>query len=205
MQLKTIQDYYEELYRLYPNIPKGDIKRAVLYGWKSFYLHNNYGGDVLINQKGFWFYCGRLMNDSIQYFNYYKRKMIIKLRIMYRRKKVQWDGFYYFALTEEQYKQYLELKNKKGRPRKNFVFQKIILYKIYDECNISESNRVAIFKIPIGVDFGMTLYKEELITDKAELIQVRNPLKFKDILLSRYNYQLLLDKSKYNKNKKNGE
>jgi len=48
--------------------------------------------------------------------------MIIKLRIMYRRKKVQWDGFYYFALTEEQYKQYLELKNKKGRPRKNFVF-----------------------------------------------------------------------------------
>nr|DAF44522.1 MAG TPA: AT hook containing protein [Podoviridae sp. ct8Lf7] len=64
----------------------------------------------------------------------------------------------------------MELKKKRGRPRKKFTFQKVILYKIYDECNISESNRVAIFRIPIGIDFGLTLYKEELTTDSAELV-----------------------------------
>lgn len=191
MQQKTIQDYYENIYKQYPNIPHNDIKRILQYGWKQLYLHSSYGGDVLINQKGFWFYCGKLMNDSVQYFNYYKRKMIVKLRIMYRRKKIQWDGFYYFALTEKQYQQYMELKKKRGRPRKKFTFQKVILYKIYDECNISESNRVAIFRIPIGIDFGLTLYKEELTTDSAELVQVRTPLKFKDILLSNYNYQFI--------------
>ncbi len=186
---KSIQSFYEDIYKEYPNIPQSDIKRILQYGFKSLYLHNSYGGDTLINRKGFWFYCGYLMNDSLKYFEYYKKKMIIKMRIMYKRKNTQWDGYYYFALTQNQYNEYLGQKNKRGRPKKKFTFSKIILYKIYDECNISESNRVAIFKIPMPVDLGLSLYKEELTTDKAELILVREPLKFQDILQSNYNYQ----------------
>lgn len=206
MKVKTIQDYYQKLFELYPTLPKVDIKRIALYGWKSFYLHNSYGGDTLINRNGFWFYCGQLMNDPLKYFEYYKKKMRIKLRIMYKRKRIPWDGYYYFALTQNQYNEYLGQKNKRGRPRKRFTFSKIILYKIYDECNISESNRVAIFKLPMPTDLGISLYKEELTTDKAELILVRQPLKFQDILLSNYNYQFILDSlRKHNKNKrKNG-
>ena len=78
MQLKTIQDYYEEMYKLYPNVPKSDIKKILQFGWKSLYLHNSYGGDTLIMQKGFWFYCGQLMNDSIKYFEYYKKSKKIQ-------------------------------------------------------------------------------------------------------------------------------
>ena len=191
MQLKTIQDYYQKLFELYPTIPQSDIKRILQYGWKSFYLHNSYGGDTLINQQGFWFYCGQLMKDSLKYFQYYKRKMRTKLRILYKRKHIQWDHYYYFALTEQQYNEYLEQKNKRGRPRKKFTFSKIILYKIYDECSIYESNRIAIFKIPIQLDFGLTVYKEEITTEDAELVLVRAPLKFTDILLSNYNYQFI--------------
>jgi len=86
--------------------------------------------------------------------------MRVKLRVMYKRKKIPWDGYYYFALTENEYNEYLKQKNKRGRPRKNFTFSKVILYKIYDECNISESNRVAIFKVPLIMEFGFTIYKE---------------------------------------------
>lgn len=196
MKVKTIQDYYEQIFQEYPNIPKSDIKRILQYGWKSLYLHNSYGGDVLLKNQKFWLYSGQLMNDSIKYFNYYKKKMRIKLRIMYKKKHIPWDGYYYFALTEDQYNKYLSLKNKKGRPRKKFTFNKIIMYKIYDECNIIESNRVAIFKIPMIIDYGFTLYKEELTTDQAELILVREPLKFNDILLSKYNYQFILNDSR---------
>ena len=103
MVLKTIQDYYDQICAEYPNIPKSDIKRILQYGWKSLYLHNSYGGDTLINRNGFWFYCGQLMNDSLKYFEYYKNKMRIKLRIMYKRKHIPWDGYYYFALTQNQY------------------------------------------------------------------------------------------------------
>ena len=90
--LKTIQDYYEKLYEEYPTIPKEDIRRICLYGIKSLNIHNNYGGDVLISRKGFWFYCGQLMNNSLHYFNYYKKKIRVKLRIMYKRKNIPWDA-----------------------------------------------------------------------------------------------------------------
>lgn len=204
MLQKTIQDYYAQICEEYPDIPEQDIKRILQYGWKSLYLHNNYRGDVLINRLGFWFYSGWLMNDSLKYFDYYKKKMRIKLRVLYKRKRIPWDGYYYFALTQNQYNEYLSQKNKRGRPKKRFSFSKVILYKIYDECNIAESNRVALFRIPTPSDFGISLYKEELTTDKAELILVRPPLKFQDILLSNYNYQFISDKlRKNNKNKVN--
>ena len=190
-KVKTVQDYYEKLYEEYPTIPKEDIRRICLFGIKSLNIHNNYGGDVLISRKGFWFYCGQLMNNSLHYFNYYKKKMRVKLRIMYKRNNIPWDGYYYFALSENQYNNYLEQKNKKGRPRKNFTFSKIVLYKIYDECSIAESNKVAIFRIPYSSEFGLSLFKNELITDKAELVLERNSLTFNDVLLTNYNYQFL--------------
>ncbi len=197
---KTIQDYYERLYEAYPTLPKEDIRRACQYGFKSLYLTNSYGADSLINRKGFWFYCGQLMNDSLRYFNYYKRKMRTKLRIMYKRKHIEWDGYYYFALSQNQYDKYLEQKNRRGRPKKYFKFSKVILYKIYDECSVIESNKVAIFKIPYIAEMGFSIYKEDFTTDKAELIEVRDPLKFSEVLLSTYNYQFITDDlRKYNK------
>ena len=58
MVQKTIQDYYEAVCQEYPDIPESDIKRILNFGFKSLYLHNSYGGDVLVNRKDFWFYTG---------------------------------------------------------------------------------------------------------------------------------------------------
>lgn len=200
---KSIQNYYEKMYELYPTIPKEDIRRILQYGYKSLYLHNSYGGDVLISRKDFWFYIGRLMNDSIGWFKYYIKKMCVKLRVMYKRKQIQWNGYYYFALSKNQYEAYLNQKNKRGRPKKNFKFSKVYLYKIYDECNISESGNVAIFRIPMPLDLGFTAYKEEITTDKAECILVREPLTLNDILLSVYEYEYVSDLKRRYKHKTN--
>jgi hypothetical protein len=70
-------------------------------------MHNNYGADVLLQSPTLWLYCGKLMKDSIKYFNYYKRKMITKLRICHRRLEIPWDGYYYFGLNKNQYEKYL--------------------------------------------------------------------------------------------------
>lgn len=197
----TIQDYYERMFEKYPSVPKSDIKRILQYGWKSLQIHNNYGGDTLIKRNGFWFYIGSLTNDSIKHFNYYKKKMCVKIRVLHKRNQVEWDGYYYFGLTNKQYEEYLKQKKKRGRPRKYFKFSHIILYKIFDECNIINSGRVAIFRIPSILDLGWSNYKDELITDKAELLFTRDPLKFEDILLQNYDYEFKKDK-KFN-NKKN--
>lgn len=138
-------------------------------------------------------YIGSLMNNSVRWFYYYRKKMKVKLRIMYKRKKIKWDGYYYFALTKNQYDNYLAQKNSKGRPRKNFIFDKIIMYKLFDECNIIWSNAYAIFKIPSSWDRGFTFYYPKLKTAEAELVLTREPLKFKDVLLSGNNYEFLSD------------
>lgn len=191
MQVKTISDYYDQVSELFPQVPKNDIKRILNFGWKSIYLQNSYGGDVLISDKNFWSYIGTLRKDSVKHFHYYIRKLVIKLRVLYKRKEVQWDGYYYFALTNKQYNEYLLQKNRRGRPRKNFCYGNQILYKMLDECKLKEFNKRYIFRIPYISDLGFTFYKENLQSDKAELIITRDPLKFKDILVSTNTYSFL--------------
>lgn len=191
MQIKTVKDYYDIMYQRFPTVPKKDIQRILNYGWKSLYLHNSYGGDTLITDNNFWSYIGTLRKDPIKHYHYYIKKLIIKLRVLYRRKKIPWDGYYYFALTDNQYNDYLSQKNRRGRPRKNFNYGNQVLYKIYDECKIKEYNRKYIFRIPYISDLGFTFYKENLESDKAELILTRDTLKFKDILVNNNNYEFI--------------
>ena len=173
------------------------------FGLKSFLLHNNYGGDVLLNSPTMWLYCGKLMKDSVKYFEYYRRKMIIKIRINHKRLNIPWDGYYYFSLTENQYNQYLKQKNSKGRPKKHFHFGNTVLYRYFDECNLRNSGAVAIFKITFNLDLGFSLYKSDFKTDKAELVMLRQPLTFKEILASNYKYQYVTDYTKWKKKNKN--
>lgn len=191
MQIKTIKDYYNQLYELFPDVPKEDIKRIVNFGWKSLYLHNSYGGDTFIQDKNIWCYIGKLSDNSLKWFHYYKRKLSLKIRILYRRKKIKWNGYYYFALTDKQYNEYINQKKKRGRPRKIFKFEKIFLYQILNECEISESEKKYIFQIPYMTQLKYKFYISELITDKAELIITRDPLKFKDILVYENEYDFI--------------
>jgi hypothetical protein len=51
-----------------------------------------------------------------------------------------------------------------------------------------EHAKVALFRVKMNRDKGFTLYEEDYKTGDSELILVREPLKFEDILLSKYNY-----------------
>lgn len=203
MELKKVQDYYEDLFKLYPNIPKKDIQRIMQFGLKSFLMHNNYGGDVLLQNPTMWLYCGKLMKDSVKYFEYYKRKMIIKVRINHKRLQIPWGGYYYFGLCQSKYDDYLKQKNKRGRPKKHFKYGNVVLYKYFDECNLRNSGAVAIFKISLHSDFGLSLYKPDFETSEAQLVLERDPLTFKDILASNYRYQFVTDYTKWKKKKQN--
>lgn len=191
MKITTIKDYYEQLYEKFPNVPKEDIQKIVTYGWKSLYLHNSYGGDVLIRDNDLWCYIGSLKKDSLKHFDYYIKKLVVRLRVLYKRRKIEWDGYYYFALNESAYQKYMEQKNKRGRPKKNFNFGQVFMYQILDECKIAEHSSKYIFRIPYISRMKLKFYVPELVTDKAELIITREPLKFKDILISENEYEIL--------------
>ena len=188
MQIKTYKDYLDDLQNLYPHIDKKDLEKIMNYQFRQLYLHNSYGGDTLIQDRELWMYIGFLRRDSVSFFNYYVKKLCRKIRILYKRKKMKWDGYYYFVLTINQYEEYLQQKNKKGRPKKYFKLKNIFLYRIYDECRIRQWSHRYIFKIHSPYDLGFLKYYKEVELENPELIEVRNPLKFKDILVINNKY-----------------
>ena len=191
MEIKTIDDYVDKLHEKYPLISEKDIRRIIKFGWRSIYLANIYGGDVCLKNKDLWFYIGYLRRDSLKHYEYYIKKLALKLRILYKRKKIKWDGYYYFALNDKQYEYYLSQKKKKGRPRKHFKFGTVMLYKIRGECELRQSSCKYIFRVSYDIDIGYTMLKKDYKTDKAELIEIREPMKFKDILTTNNKYEIL--------------
>lgn len=172
-----------------------DIRRILNYGWKSFTAANASGCDVLIRDNQLFFYCGNLMADSLKWYFYYKKKICNKLRYMYVKKHIRWDGYYYFGLNKSQYEDYLSQKNPRGRKRRHFTFKgTLMLYKIFDECCVAQTNAIAIFRLSMRTDLGFTRLKRDFKTDKAEFLFTRDTPKMTDILQSNYNYVFMKDK-----------
>lgn len=188
---RTIKDYYQIMFTKYPQVPQSDIKRILKFGWKSLYLHNSYGGDTFITDRDIWCYIGYLKGNPLKHYDYYRKKLAIKLRILYKRKKISWDGYYYFALPQWQYDEILAQKKSKGRPKKKLKFKNLLLYQILDECKICESSKQYIFRIPYIAKVNYKFFIPEIVTDKAELIITRQPMKFKDILVYENEYEFL--------------
>lgn len=179
---RYIKDYYERVHSLFPKLTISDIKRILNYGWKSLYLHNSYGGDTIIKDNNIWCYIGQLKKEPLKHFLYYIFKLCIKIRVLYKRHRIKWDGYYYFAISKYQKEQIESQKKKRGRPRKYYKFTNIMLHKILEECKISEFNKQYIYRIPYKTQLGYKCFLRELVTDQAELIITRNPLKFNDII-----------------------
>lgn len=67
MQIKTLDDYYEQVYAKFPFIPHSDIQRILKYGWRYIYIINSRGGDILINRHDFGLY-GQICTNPLQHF-----------------------------------------------------------------------------------------------------------------------------------------
>lgn len=176
MAYKRVKDYYDEVKAAFPDVPEKDVERVLNFGWKSLYLHNVYGGDTLLLDNmtnKYLFYIGKLTNNSLKHFYYYIKKMTVKLRVLYNRAKTKYDGYYYFALTDPQYENYLAQFNKRGRKRKKFNYGNQILYKMLSECKIKRYNRNHIFRVKYPMDVGFTIYQKNFETEDAEYLYSR--------------------------------
>lgn len=191
METKQYTDYLEQLQYKFPLVDPKDIKRIWRFFLKSLYLSCTYGGDVFLKDATLWCYIGSLRNNSLHHYNYYIDKLCKKLRILYKRKKIQWDGYYYFALSDTGYQNYISQKKSRGRPRKYFKYGAVVLYKIKGECELRNNSKRYIFKVPYNVLLGDTLFIRDFKSDKAELIETRDPMKFEDILTTNNKYDIL--------------
>jgi hypothetical protein len=63
---------------------------------------------------------------------------------------------------------------------------------MFDECNLRNSGKQYIFRVKLSFDLGSYIVvRRRYETTNAELILHREPLKFKDILVSTNKYECL--------------
>lgn len=179
--IKTVKDYEDQVCEMFPQIPKSDIRKMLHYGWKQVYICNSYGGDICVTNGKFYFYCGKAFIDPLKHFFYYTKKLVVKAVTMYKRRKIKWDGYYYFSLTKSQQEKVDEqLKTKK----KNICYGNLILYKNYDECRVKQWQRRHVYRVKFYVDYGHTVYLPNFTTRLAELYEVRETIKYQGVFTS---------------------
>lgn len=190
----TVNDYLPKLQEMFPTIKKSDLKRMAEYGWRMFYFYNLRGCDTVIDSKKhkFWMYCGDLYDDSVKFYNYYRKRLRCKLRVLYAKKKIAWDGYYYTFLNDDEYKEILNKKKRRGRPKKYYHFKDKLSFKIQDEAKLYYNWAKYIIKFKYNVDMGYSFHKNDLKCEDFEIVLEReSPDKFKDILITNAKYELL--------------
>ena len=82
---KKFTDYTDEIMKEFPYLSKHDIEIIVRYGWRQIYFLNQRGGDTILNSHKYkyWLYIGELTKNPIKHFRYYRRKILVVLRILH--------------------------------------------------------------------------------------------------------------------------
>ena len=82
----------------------------------------------MITNSNFLMYTGRLYTRYDLYYKYSLLKYGIKYKLITKRKKTPWDGYYYFGMTDEMYRFY---ESQEGETIK--IFENILLFRLFDE------------------------------------------------------------------------
>lgn len=172
-KVKYVKDYLPILQDKFPEFSIEDLENIIKHGNVSLYNIIIRNGDVFLSSKiegkMFKLLIGRVTFQSIAHkIRYAIGKMIVRVRYLYKKQKIKWDGYYYFGLTDEKFKSiYLNKRNIV------FKFGDIALYKILDECLLN-LNYDHFFRIKPYSSLGHKLYIKDYSTDKAEYFLKRS-------------------------------
>lgn len=173
MKIKYAEDYYDKIKERFPDLEMWEIDKIVKHGMQSLFMLNANGADVTINggSASFVMYFGKLFRHKEFTIKYQTIKQRIKYRLKYKLKKPIWDGYYYFGLTEEDYKKYIP--EKKGRIKNKITFDRILAYKIPEESFLIYPAKY-FFKLKVDEEEGFTILKENYSTRNIELFAIRD-------------------------------
>lgn len=181
MKDKYVKDYVNEVHEKFPEFSKKDIKTILTYGWRSIYLTTLYGGDVLLKDDAvnkYLFYIGKLTFKAKKHYNYYKYKMVRKLRILHSIRKPEFTGYYYLPLTKRNIQ---EFKEQYSYNRKVYKFTRVHLYKLLDEIRYNKIEYELILKVHVGIDIGFKFFKEKYEARNFEYVSRRTDNGFEPI------------------------
>lgn len=186
MKITKVNDYVDEVAEQFPDLTRDEVKRILVYGWKQIIQYVSAGNDIQIMTPDIFFFIGRIPVNSLKAFKNYCSKLAKKIEYMFKRTNSEWDGYYYFTRSENQYIEYLKQDRKKYK-----VFKDVFLYKLLDEVKVKDSVNPYIFRLAEDKTRWMHKYYPEIKTDKAELITVRDALNMQDVMTSYNKYKYI--------------
>lgn len=185
-KITNVNDYVDVVHEQFPELTREEIKKILSYGWKMILQYKSFGNDIQILSPKFFLFIGQIPVSALAAFNTYCYKLAKRIYYMFKRTKSQWDGYYYFARTENQYIDYLS-QNK----RKYKIFKNVFLYKLLDECKVSEHNKFYIFRLKEDKTAWNKKFYPEIKTKNAELIITRDALNMNDLMTSQNKYKYI--------------
>lgn len=183
---KKYNDYIYELQEKFPEFSIEDLDYIIKFGSRNLYKLIFRNADVFfiskINNQTFKLLIGKVnFPNAVSKIRYYLKKISIKFRILYRRHKIKWDGYYYFGLTESQFDEYKsqmsswfkdEEKKRKRYKNTKFKYGDVTLFKMFDECKLNYKY-THFFRVPMIAMIGHRLVKYNYTTNTAEYIAKR--------------------------------
>lgn len=186
MKITDINDYVKQVHDKFPELTESEVKRILVYGWKMILQYKSQGNDISIINNDFFFFIGEIPKNTLKLFNQYKYKLAKKIQWMFKKSHAVWDGYYYFSRSENQYQEYL-----KQTRRKFKIFKDVFLFKLLDECKVSDNSAPYIFRLKENKTRLMKKYYPEIRSKNAELIIQRDPMNMQDLLISNNNYKYI--------------
>ena len=186
MKVTKIENYVDSVHEKFPELTRDEIKRILVYGWKMIVQYVSAGNDVNISSPEGFIFIGKIPSSGLSVFKTYCYKLSKKIRYMFNRKNEQWDGYYYFARTENQYKDYLSQSKKRIK-----TFKNVFLYKLLEEVKVREFAAPYIFRLKEDKTRWMRKYYPEIKTKSAELIIVRDCLNMQQILTTKNKFKYI--------------
>lgn len=175
LKMTTVDDYLPFVCQVFSDIDEKAVRLAIEHGFRSFYMINLTGNDVSIyNRRNYPYavYCGKIYSDKEKMLKYWRRKYTHRVRAQYKleRTKKPWSGYYYFGLSEDDYKKYIPEKN--GRIKQKICFPTLMIYKSKQEACMNAYIQYA-FRTPWKEEGDWKIFLKDFETRNIELIGER--------------------------------
>lgn len=161
---KTVNDYIDKVQEVFPFFTKEDIKQVLSYGLYMYYFANHFHCDVVIakdiNRPSMSTTTGVLTSNWEKFWLKWHTKWRMKERFLYVKLKKQWDGYYYFGLSEEENAQFSRCGKKKTVLRKYFT-------KIPEEFHHLRTVK-HVWRVPWPKDSGYRFYIDKYTSSQFE-------------------------------------
>lgn len=170
MKIKTVNDYIDKVHEKFDQLDKDEIRKILNYGFKIYHYVNYHGGDVILKNtriNKFLMYTGKLYTKFDLYYKYYIKKYSTKLRILDKRRKKEWDGYYYFGLTDVAHEEY------ESQKEDSLIFmENILLFRLLDELKTYNQYK-HYFKVKYDDYKGYQFFMTHFEIDNEQIIKIK--------------------------------